>query len=232
MLFRSTNYIYLHVQGEPLLHSKFNDILNICDEFKMNVHITTNATLLNKYHDILSHSSIRKISLSMHAYDELDFDLDDFLCEIFSLFNKLGSNQYIELRFWNRNNLNSNSKYIIEKIKTTYELSITKKPNSYKIIDNVYLHFDDQFTWPNDADNANDIGSCNGVKSMICILSNGDVTPCCLDQNCRIKLGNIFQNNLDDILNTKKYKTMIKGLNQNKLVEELCRQCSYRKRFE
>ena len=43
-----TENIYLHVKGEPLLHSKFDEILNICDENNVNLKITTNGTLLSK----------------------------------------------------------------------------------------------------------------------------------------------------------------------------------------
>ena len=41
-----TDYIYLHVKGEPLLHSRLDDILSICDKENIQVNITTNGTLL------------------------------------------------------------------------------------------------------------------------------------------------------------------------------------------
>ena len=41
-----TNYIYLHVKGEPLLHPQLGEILKICQDADMTVNLTTNATVL------------------------------------------------------------------------------------------------------------------------------------------------------------------------------------------
>ena len=43
-----TEFIYLHVKGEPLLHPQLGDILQICHDEGMRVNITTNGTLLKK----------------------------------------------------------------------------------------------------------------------------------------------------------------------------------------
>ena len=41
-----TDYIYLHVKGEPLTHHYLNDILNITNKYNKKVCITTNGVLL------------------------------------------------------------------------------------------------------------------------------------------------------------------------------------------
>ena len=43
-----TDYIYLHVKGEPLLHPKIEQLLDISHEKGFKVNITTNGTLINK----------------------------------------------------------------------------------------------------------------------------------------------------------------------------------------
>ena len=43
-----TNYIYMHIKGEPLLHSDFPTLIKICENKKINVNITTNGTLIEK----------------------------------------------------------------------------------------------------------------------------------------------------------------------------------------
>ena len=48
-----TDYIYLHVKGEPLLHKDLDDFLKICDDNKIFVNITTNGVFLNERKDIL-----------------------------------------------------------------------------------------------------------------------------------------------------------------------------------
>ena len=47
-----TDYVYFHVQGEPLLHKNLKDFLDICEENKIKVNITTNGTLIDKYVEI------------------------------------------------------------------------------------------------------------------------------------------------------------------------------------
>ena len=39
-----TEYIYLHVKGEPLLHPNLEEILAICEQNNIKVNITTNGT--------------------------------------------------------------------------------------------------------------------------------------------------------------------------------------------
>ena len=62
-----TDNIYLHVKGEPLLHSHLDEILTICDNIGINVRITTNGTLLSKKKDILLKHNIKQINVSLHS---------------------------------------------------------------------------------------------------------------------------------------------------------------------
>jgi MoaA/NifB/PqqE/SkfB family radical SAM enzyme len=55
-----TNYIYLHVLGEPLLHPKFEEILSIAENALLNINITTNGGLIEKRKEILLQHSIRQ----------------------------------------------------------------------------------------------------------------------------------------------------------------------------
>ena len=66
---------------------------------------------------------------------------------------------------------------------------------------------------------------------MIAILVDGSVIPCCLDTQACINLGNIFNESLLEILKTSRYLNLVNGFNENKLVEPLCQQCTYRNRF-
>ena len=43
-----TEYIYLHVKGEPLLHPELDKLLDISYEKGFKVNITTNGTLIHK----------------------------------------------------------------------------------------------------------------------------------------------------------------------------------------
>ncbi len=229
---KHTDFIYLHVKGEPLLHSKFEEILHICDKYEMKVQLTTNATLLHKYPNILEHTSIRKMSLSLHAYDEINYNINDLIATIETLISKLNDSQYLELRFWNKDNLQKNALTIIEHFKSNYQLEPTKSTLSYKIKNNVYLNYDIQFTWPKDAINKSNKGKCNGVKNMLAILVDGSITPCCLDDDASIYLGNIHQISIEKVLNSDKYLTMMYNISRGILIEKLCINCTFRQRFE
>ena len=71
-----TDYIYLHVKGEPLLHPNLSDILDLCAQYKLKTVLVTNGTLLNSASDILiSKTAIKQINISLHCYSELPKNL-------------------------------------------------------------------------------------------------------------------------------------------------------------
>ena len=70
------NYIYLHVLGEPLLHPNIEEILTYCDNLDLNVQLVTNGLLL--YKDLLKHKCLRKLSISLHAVNNLNIDYSYF----------------------------------------------------------------------------------------------------------------------------------------------------------
>ncbi len=55
-----TEYIYLHVKGEPFLHPEIDKILDISFEKGFKVNITTNGTLINNVRDkIINKKALR-----------------------------------------------------------------------------------------------------------------------------------------------------------------------------
>jgi MoaA/NifB/PqqE/SkfB family radical SAM enzyme len=56
--------------------------------------------------------------------------------------------------------------------------------------------------------------------------------PCCLDHDGDIALGNIFDEEMEDILNKPRAKAIYDGFSNRKAVEELCRKCGYARRFK
>ena len=142
-------------------------------------------------------------------------------------------NRYCELRFNNVNDMGENSKYLLSKLKEKYDFTITSKNNSYKIMNNVFVSFSDLFEWPSmHFDIINDVGYCRGGLDMLAILSDGTISACCLDAEGDINLGNIYKDTIKDILNSKKYLSIINNFKNRKVIEELCKRCSYRSRFD
>ena len=231
-----TDYIYLHVQGEPLLHSNLEEILKICEDNNIKVNITTNGTLINKYVDIFNKSkSLRQINISLHSENNSDNYYDNvFLCS-----KKISSSIYINYRMWNGSTLKETKELekIICKLDEYYNLSEEIKKSllnekSTKLDINRFVDKDNLFVWPNMNNSVQKDGFCYALKSHIGILSDGTVVPCCLDASGVIDLGNIFKESLDEILNKKLTKDIIEGFKNNKAFHPLCKKCNFRERFE
>ena len=216
-----TKHVYLHVKGEPLMHNDLDNILKICNKYNLNVNITTNGRLLKDKLDIINNNKIRQINISLHSYNSLN--------EIRTLLNTIDKiNTYVSLRLWN----DKDNKEVLELLENHYKKEIKLTNKRFTITDKVFIDKDIKFEWPDINKNIiSNYGTCKGAKSQIAILVDGTVTPCCLDNNGDIPLGNIFNSSLEEILNSDRYKNMINGFNSNKLVEDLCKKCGYRNRF-
>lgn len=228
-----TKTIYLHVKGEPLLHSNFEKILDITKKYNLNVKITTNGTSLAKRLNILQNSTnIRQINISLHSENNLPHYFED----VFKASDKLSKSIPIVFRIWLLNDfqLDTLSTIIVDKICEHYNLpnnfkEMVLKEKNIKIKNNIYLDKDNEFKWPDNIEDNNNIkGTCLGTRNHIAILANGDVIPCCLDSKGILKLGNIFESNLESILNTSLFKTIHEGFKKQELTCNLCKNCHYR----
>lgn len=219
-----TDYLYLHILGEPLLHPKINEIIDIASKnFKIN--ITTNGYLLNK---IENNKHIRQVNISLHSYSSrYKVSLNDYLENIFNTVDKLLENDtYISLRLWVKNKY---SEDIIKYINNRYKVNIPLNFSSFTIKEKLFLNSFHEFIWPDFNNNYySDFGTCYALRDHIGILVNGDIIPCCLDSCGEIKLGNIYEiDNLDNILNSNRVVNMIENFKNNKKVEELCKHCLF-----
>lgn len=125
-----SNYIYLHVLGEPLLHPNFDQILKLLDEKDFNLQLVTNGILLNKYPNLLSHKCLRKLSISLHSINNIDVS-DDYFDYILKLI-KNNNDKIIELRFYDLNNLDDKLTEFLNGLESLYGLESTKKINHTK----------------------------------------------------------------------------------------------------
>ena len=68
-----TDYLYLHVMGEPLLHPELEDILSIAQGEGFRLCLTTNGTLLPRRAPLLlSCDALHKVSVSLHSFEGND----------------------------------------------------------------------------------------------------------------------------------------------------------------
>lgn len=218
-----TDYLYFHILGEPLLHPHINELIDLASQ-RFKVNITTNGYLIK---NIENNKNIRQLNISLHSFnDSYNKSLDTYLNEIFSTTDKLKENTFISYRLW------VNSKYnkeIVDKINKKYNSNIDYKniKNNTTISKNIFISTHEEFIWPNSSDSEN-TGTCYALKDHIGILVDGTITPCCMDSEGNIKLGNIYKDDIIDVINSTKYKTMEQGFKENKRIEELCKHCNFK----
>ena len=94
--------------------------------------------------------------------------------------------------------------------------------NNTTITQNIFISINKEFIWP-DLNNSyyNEIGTCYALTNHIGILVDGTIIPCCLDSKGIINLGNIYEDDLNDVINSKRYQTMLNGFKNNKKCEEI-----------
>ncbi len=240
-----TNHIYLHLKGEPLMHTSLGEFLDMANEYKLNVNLTTNGTLITKVKDILLNKpALRQINISLHSLEQNQWceDQEEYMDNILSFVEEAQDKKLIiGLRLWNLSSLKEDNleknKYILQRLEEAFKLDLSnmdefKSRRGIKIRDRLYLNEDVEFIWPDlDNDIYEEKGFCYGLRDQLGILVDGTVVPCCLDGEGIINLGNIYQNQLEGILQSQRALDIYNGFSNRNVVEELCRRCGYRSKF-
>lgn len=218
-----TDYLYFHILGEPLMHPQILDLIELASN-KFKINITTNGYLINK---IASQKNIRQVNISLHSFNpKYHVSLEEYLMNIFDSVSKIIANKtYVSLRLWVDSQQN---KEIIQRINHYYQCNIIFKNGSYKIKDYLFVSTFHQFIWPDlENDYYQKTGTCYAIRDHIGILSDGTIIPCCLDTKGIINLGNIYQTDLETVINSPKCQNMLEGFRCHQKREELCKHCSF-----
>ena len=232
-----TDYIYLHILGEPLLHPQFAEIVKTAADAGLQINITTNGSLLaSKTSELLS-LPLRQINISLHAVEEniQKSEWDACLAEILAFVEKASSKIYINIRLWNGNGTENSefNRFCIDKISEYYNVDYKKFTattiNNFTLTRNVFFDFAPQFEWPDGKTlrTLDNNKKCYALRNHIGILSDGRVVPCCLDADGVLVLGNIFHGELSEILNSPKAKKMANGFKSDLITEDFCKTCGF-----
>lgn len=243
-----TDYLYFHVKGEPLLHPKLNELLDISHEKGFQVNITTNGTLIKRWRESFLHKpALRQINFSLHSLDgnegisDKAVYMEEILSFVREAIDKTG--MMIALRLWNleenrtadpKRMKNDELLTILEReFKLPYKIMEKVTPGSgVKLADRIYLNQEYRFQWPDLQETEEDgSGFCYGLRNQAAILVDGTVVPCCLDGEGVISLGNIKEAMFSDIIGSDRANHMVEGFSRREAIEPLCRKCGYRKRF-
>lgn len=235
-----TDYLYLHVLGEPLMHPQLEGLLDICRELLFRVVITTNGTLLPAQETmLLSSPALYKINVSLHSFEaNAPGDFRAYLSGCFSFAKKAGeAGTLVDLRLWNLDGettrgQNAQNDSILEALEAVFPQPWVRNTWGFRLCDRVFVHYAEKFDWPDlSLEEQSACGTCRALRDQIAVLSDGTVVPCCLDHEGDIPLGNLFSQNFPEILDDTPAKSLLSGFSARKLSHPLCRRCGYAKRF-
>ena len=230
-----TDYLYLHLMGEPLLHPQLPELLDCAGDQGFRLIITTNGTLLSKRKKLLLNSpAVHKVNVSLQSFEanegnELEAYMD--ICADFAAAMSEAGKLCV-LRLWNSHGFDSLNSTIEGILQRRFPKPWTNSRGSRRLADKLWLEPGEKFDWP-DLDAAEGEGSvfCYGLRDQVGILVDGTVVPCCLDHEGDIPLGNLFEQQLEDILTSPRALAIYEGFNRRQAVEKLCRKCGYARRF-
>ena len=230
-----TDFLYFHLMGEPLCHPRLETFLELAHSHGFRVILTTNGTLLSKKQELLlNFPGLHKVNISLHAFEanDLSVPFETYLRGCFDFGKAAEGNKLISYRLWNNHGQDEKNGEILELLEQYFPKPWVQERHGIRIADRVYLEHGDKFDWPDLAAPDGGCGVfCHGLRDQIGVLCDGTVVPCCLDHEGDIALGNLFNQSLDDILDSPRARAIYDGFSQRKAAEELCRKCGYARRF-
>ena len=235
-----TEYLYLHVLGEPLLHPQLGDILAAAARGGFKVCLTTNGTLLPQNLPLLMATpNLHKLSVSLHSFEGNDRPgetLADYVVQTARCCQELSRQGVIcALRLWNEGGLKEQNGTIEQLLSAELGVDVSALTpdgrGNRKIAPCLYLESAQKFDWPDLSAPEGGVEFCLGLRQQAAVLCDGTVVPCCLDGEGQIPLGNLFDEELSGILASPRAKALVEGFSCRQPTEELCRRCGYARRF-
>ncbi len=230
-----TDYVYLHVMGEPLTHPELSRFIEIGKSKGLKVAITTNGTLLDRRGDEIISSGAYKVNISVHSFE--DGAREDYLRYVEDIMDfadsASASGVLTVLRLWNKGYDKGRNIDTLAMLKERFSEEWVWGANGARIRNKLHLEYGERFEWP---DRQNEVISdtvfCYGLGDHFGILVDGTVVPCCLDREGVVNLGNAFDGNIDDILSSERSVNIREGFKNKCAIEELCKKCAYARRFK
>lgn len=224
-------FLYFHLMGEPMLHEHLSTFINIAREKGFIPVLTTNGTLLSKGLTAFPH----KIQISLHSQEGNDIptnaSMGEYIKEVMDFSTTAATaGTIVVLRLWNQGGFDSKNNEVLDLIsqhiaKETW----TQRYDGWKLTEKIYLEYDQMFEWPEEEREAYDVEEvfCYALRNQIGVLVDGTVVPCCLDHEGAIRLGNLYENTLEEILNSPRAKSLYEGFSRHHATEPLCQRCEY-----
>lgn len=232
-------FLYFHLMGEPMLHEHLPDFIDMARSKGFITVITTNGTLLSKGLSVLPF----KIQISLHSHEgnenmtqtqvagQPKESMDQYIHEVMTFaMDAAARGTIVVLRLWNQGGFNSQNDNILHLLsKYIDQAQWIQRYDGWKLSDKIYVEYDQMFEWPEEGQkvyNADEV-FCYALRKQVGILVDGTVVPCCLDHDGAIKLGNIFNDSLENILDSPRAKALYDGFSKHIAAETFCQRCEY-----
>ena len=232
------SYVYPHVMGEPLLHPRLGALLALAAEREMKVCLTTNGTLLAARADtLLASAALYRVAVSLHSVEENGGDPSgarDYLEAVWAFAVRAAARGVIcVLRLWNEGAADAGNGVILDFLreKTGRDSWDEPRARSFRLAEDLYLERERAFEWPDLRAGERPTEFCRALREQIGVLADGTVVPCCLDHEGDLALGNLFERELPDILESERAQALLRGFSRRAPSETLCRRCGYALRF-
>lgn len=236
-----TEYLYLHLMGEPLAHPQLEEILRRAGALGFRVMITTNGTLLEERGRLLLASpAVERVSVSLHSFEGNEGDgLADYLdrCLRFACSASAGGKR-CALRLWNLDGAgtrgaNRQNGAILSTLKGAFPGPWKEGRRGTTLAPGVFLEWGEVFDWPDlSAPEGDGPTFCYGLRDQVGVLWDGTVVPCCLDHEGDIPLGNLYRQTLAEILESPRARAIYDGFSRGRASEPLCRRCGFARWFQ
>lgn len=245
-----------HLLGDPLVLPNLKDFVRIANAHKMTLELTTSGFYMSEKNTqlLLESENIRQINLSLMAFlAQKKLNLNEYFAPILRFLHlhlAQNSQSFVNLRLWN---LGANftppfeNNAIYSLLEREFNTKIQKNAPKNRLENRIILHQSELFCWA--GTKADDLGvqkefvdlqgeknalkvpcakgSCHALRKQIGILSDGTVVPCCMDTSGVMGLGNLFTQELSEILASKRAVAMKKGFERGEFTEKLCQQCEF-----
>ncbi len=218
--------VHMHNFGEPLLDKRLPDRIKMAKELGIkHVYFVTNASLLTKESSIeLIKSGLDELKISFYGTDEesynktmkrLDFNKTlENVRGFFKAREDLGAkNPRVVVQLIPQLLKNNNEREWMEIFEDLIDTKIGDSLNFFEL-----HNFGGGSSYINTAKKII-TNTCNYPWRVMVILQDGSVSPCCLDYNGEINLGNVNMNTIQHIWNNEKYTRIrkdFKKLNYSK----------------
>lgn len=223
-------FLYFHLMGEPMLHPQLPEFVQMARQKGFVPVLTTNGTLLARGKRLIE-AKPHKIQISLHSHEGNGKEHPDlYIQEVMDFAKEAAANGVIVvLRLWNEGGQDHNNALLLDLMAQHQPQPWTQRADGWKLTQNLYIEFDRKFEWPDgerEEYEEKDV-FCYALRNQIGVLVNGSVVPCCLDHAGDIVLGNLFEQSLEEILDSPRAKRLYEGFTRHEAVEPLCRRCGY-----